>query len=65
MAEIDEKIYEDIYDIDGKNLLVQVYLVLMEKPQIKNGLNSLKLYGQKVTNVVVLLMLIMLYVKRI
>jgi hypothetical protein len=65
MVEIDEKTCEDIYDIDGNSLRVQIYLVLMKILQIKNGLNSLKLCGQKVVNVVNLQMRIMLFVKRI
>jgi hypothetical protein len=65
MVEIDEKTCEDIYDIDGNSLRVQIYLVLMKILQIKNGLNSLRLCGPKVVNVVNLQMRIMLFVKRI
>jgi hypothetical protein len=65
MVDSDERISEDIYDIDGRNLRVQICLVLMKILQIRNGLNSLKLCGQKVVNVANLRMQIILFVKRI
>jgi hypothetical protein len=61
----EEKIFEDIYDIDGKSSRVLIYLALMKKLQTKNGLSFLNLCGQKVVIVESLLMLIMLFVRRI
>ena len=65
MVDNDERISEGIFDIDGKNLLVQIHLVSMKKLQIKNGLDFLNLFGQKVANAENLQMQIILSVKRI
>jgi hypothetical protein len=49
--EVDEKIYEDILDMDGKNLIKYIYSKSMKRNLRKSGLNSSDLYDQKVMNV--------------
>jgi hypothetical protein len=65
MVDDEVKIYEDILDIDERNLRNQICLVWMKKLRIRNGLNSLNLCGQKAMIVETQLMEKMLYVKRI
>jgi hypothetical protein len=48
----DEKIFEDTYDIDGKNLIKLTCLVLMRILQISLGLKFSNLYGQKVATAI-------------
>jgi hypothetical protein len=49
--EVDEKIYEDILDMDGKNLIKYIYSKSMKRSLRKNGLNSSDFYDPKVMNV--------------
>ena len=65
MGDDDEKSYEDILDMVGKDLRILVYSALIWILQLRNGSNSLNQCGQKVMNVVDELMLKIPYAKRI
>ena len=65
MVEDEVKTYEDIFDMDGKNLLRLMSLVSTKIQPVRDGLKFSKLFGQRVMNVIYQIMRKMLSVKEI